>query len=400
MAGMSEGGFNPRLVAGIVAAGIAAFAAFMFLLAYADDFRTGRDGRGHPLSVSAVGFSGLVKLLRLNGSEPGLIRDEAERRTANLVVAAIEPQTDADAVERLLTARRDLPTLLVLPKWIVAPSPQRNDWVMGVGVLPGPLAAAPLAKVARVKLERVRVRGRSAATGRAFLNNWDVPLPNRLQAVSGDGLEPLLVGPGGRVVLAQLGHRPVYLLSEPDLLDNMGLQDPARARAALELLEALGSGDSRGTDFDLVINGFGGSRGFIRLAFEPPFLALTLALFVAALLAGLHGAFRFGPAARDARAIALGKAALVETSAGLFRLARREAATGPAYAELIREAAAHASGAGPALQGEALDLYLDRLSPPEAPFSALAERAGAARDRAGLLAAARALFSWKKDLIK
>jgi hypothetical protein len=118
------------------------------------------------------------------------------------------------------------------------------------------------------------------------------------------------------------------------------------------------------------------------------------------LLAGLHGAFRFGPASSEGRAVALGKAALVENSAGLFRLARREAAVGPAYADLIRESAAHASGVGPSLHGEALDLYLDRVSPPEATFSLLAGRAAAARNRFDLLAAARALFSWKKDLIK
>src|SRR6185436_15439404 len=64
--------------------------------------------------------------------------------------------------------------------------------------------------------------------------------------------------------------------------------------------------------------------GLLRLVLEPPFLAMTLALLVAALLAGFHGAIRFGQPRREERTIALGKAALVENSAGLIRLARRE----------------------------------------------------------------------------
>ena len=113
-------------------------------------------------------------------------------------------------------------------------------------------------------------------------------------------------------------------LADPDLINNHGLRNAETARAALALIDALNSTGARQVDFDLTMNGLG-ARGaapnLLQLAFEPPFLAMTLALFVAALLAGLHGAFRFGPARREERAIAFGKAALVENSAGLIRLA-------------------------------------------------------------------------------
>jgi hypothetical protein len=392
--------FNPRLVAGIVAAGIAAFAAFLLLFAYADDFRSGHDGRGHPLSVSAIGFSGLVKLIGLQGGDARLIRNPIELDREDLVVVALEERTGAKAVAELLKARDERPTLLILPKWAVAPNPLRQEWVQAAGLNLPAMNAAALKEVAAVEVHQYRLRGRGAATGREALEGLEVPLGASLQTVSGEALEPVLVAAGGRMLIARVGERPLYILAEPDLMNNRGLKDPARARATLAILDRLSTSGARAVDFDLTVNGFGRKPGVLRLAFEPPFLALTLALFVAALLAGLHGAFRFGPAARDDRAVPLGKAALVENSAGLFRLARREAAVGPAYADLIREAAAHASGAGPSLTGEALDLYLDRLSPPEAPFSALAGRAAAARNRFDLLAAARDLFSWKKDLIK
>ena len=59
------------------------------------------------------------------------------------------------------------------------------------------------------------------------------------------------------------------------------------------------------------------------------------------------------------------------------------------------------SASAPAwLQGEALDAYLDRLDKSDGPaFSALAARLTHARDRQSLMAAARDLYHWKKDVI-
>ena len=63
----SSGPFSTRLMVALIAAGIVAFAIFMLLMAYAGDFRSGRDGRPHALSVSAVGFKGIVRLVDLAG---------------------------------------------------------------------------------------------------------------------------------------------------------------------------------------------------------------------------------------------------------------------------------------------------------------------------------------------
>jgi hypothetical protein len=80
-------------------------------------------------------------------------------------------------------------------------------------------------------------------------------------------------------------------------------------------------------------------------------------------------------------------------------MARREHRAGPAYADLVRDLAARDSAAPPRLEEAALDSYLDRISPASGPvFTALAARIRAAGDSAETLAAARALFLWKKDI--
>ena len=78
-----------------------------------------------------------------------------------------------------------------------------------------------------------------------------------------------------------------------------------------------------------------------------------------AALVGVQAWFRFGPARRAPRAVALGKTALVETGAGMMRLAKREPRMARRYVQLCRQRAAASLGAAH-LEGPALDEFLDR----------------------------------------
>ena len=391
--------FEPRVVAALLVAGLLAFAAFVVLLAYAGDIGRGRDSRAHALSSSAVGFRGLLDLIEQGGGTRVLVRGRGELEVEDLVVAMIEPSTTREALQELIDTRGARPTLIVLPKWSTVADPQRQSWVRSRGWLP-PFTYEDALQAVGLKVA-LRRAPQGEGEGQGPAEGLIVKLPNPVQAVSGAKLKPVVATAEGGIVLGQIGDKPLYVLADPDLLNNKGLKDPAQARAALALLEALNATDAGAVWFDLSVNGFGGSPNLLKLMFEPPFAALTAAILLAALLAGLHGANRFGAPRRDARAIALGKAALVENSAALFRIAKREHAAGGAYAEAVREAAARESGAHLALAEHELDAYLDRISPADGQkFSALAERAAGAGDRFALLAAARALFQWKRGLIK
>lgn len=395
------GGGNPfsaRMVFWLIAAGILAFGAFMLLLAYAPEFSRA-SGRPHAMSGSAIGFRGVHRLIDETGSGSWLIREEVDLDTADLVVFTLEEMMDPEAIRGLTNRRAGKATMLVLPKWETMPDPRKKGFVRSIGRISpfsGNAQLKPLGK-AEVRLAKGpsrKVKGLGELGGLEFI------LPASPQTVAGDDITPLIPGPGGGAILGLLGNTSLYVLADPDLINNMGMKDREAAQAAVDMLTILSPSEEGTVAFDLTANGLGRRPSALKLAFEPPFLALTLAIFVAALLAGLHGAFRFGPAAREERAIAFGKAALVENSAGLFRIAKREHRTGAAYAELIREEAAHAAAAHN-LHGEALDEALDRFSSPDRPsFTELASRLASASDRTHLVSAARALFQWKKDLIK
>ena len=393
--------FNPRLVVGLIAAGILAFAAMLLLVAYGGQpGSSGRDGRAHALSVSAVGFKGLVTLVGEFG-EARLIREPDDFETENLVVVALEERSRPEDLDNLLEQRRGRPTLIILPKWITMAEPARRGWVRTIGPGLGGVAERALGEGVSV---RVVTSGQlpAAAAGEDLLAGLSLPVPRLPQVIEGEAVTPIVPLAGGALI-GQLGVHPHYVVADPDLLNNHGLRRPERARAALDLIAGLGPPDASGVDFDLTVNGLGAvdSRSLLQLSLEPPFLAMTLALVVAALLAGLHGAWRFGPARREQRAIALGKAALVENSAGLIRQANREVELGAAYADVIRQDVARLAHAPQGVGEDQVDLYLNRLGKAGRPsFSELAARLHAARDRHGLIAAARALFQWKKDIIR
>jgi hypothetical protein len=396
--------FNPRLVYGLIAAGLIAFGALVLMLAYGPPLRDGEGqvDRAQMLSPSAVGYKGLTQLVG-QFREARIISDPGDLDDDGLFVMAVGETTLPDDVGWVRTRRQTRPTLIILPKWVTARHSRRRDWVS----LIGPGAGNSVAQALGFQLRAAaRPLPGEPARGSDILEGLTMPVPAFPQVIEGPDVTPLVSLPdGGGVLVARIGDQPLYVVADPDLLNNHRLGDPRVARAALDLIDGLNAPDATsvgfGTFSDQPEAAPGPQPSLIRLAVEPPFLAMTLALIVAALLAGLHGAVRFGQPRREERAIALGKAALVENSAGLIKLAGREAALGAAYADAVRHDTARAVGAPPALSGEALDAYLDRLSKGDGPkFTSLANDVVWARDRHELVAAARALFSWKKDIIR
>jgi hypothetical protein len=221
--------------------------------------------------------------------------------------------------------------------------------------------------------------------------------PAVVQTMSGKGLTPLITTPTGRIVLAKVGSANLYVLSDPDFINNHGMGDERQARSALALLDYLNSTGADGVLFDVTANGLGHSRSPLKLAFDAPFLAVTLTIFAAMLLAGWQALVRFGPVHRRARAIAFGKAALVDNSAALIRKAGREAQLGGRYVDVIRERAVALFRLPTTLDLDTQNARLEALNPKRS-FAAAADAAAGAQSRDELLGAARWLNQWLEEV--
>jgi hypothetical protein len=215
-----------------------------------------------------------------------------------------------------------------------------------------------------------------------------------------DDPDIILRDTSGRGILTKSHTEPVYILSDPDLLNTQGIKNLATAKAGVAILQSLRKGDGP-ILFDVTLNGFGGSRSVLKLAFQPPFLGATLCLAAAALLMALQALTRFGAPRQAGRAIALGKQALADNSAALIRLARREARMAPRYLDLTRAGVAKTLGATGRLNETELNTLLDRQAErvgAEHRLAALTSEAAAVKDRAGLMRLAEKLYQGKTEM--
>jgi len=386
--------FRTRTVAILLIVGILGFIGMLVMGAYAPDLRSGRNGGAHALSNAATGFSGIVRLTEETRRGGQIVRNERLWDTEDLVV--VTPEKAATSMTKVISERSYKPTLVVLPKWETVADKATTGWVRVAGFKPKIEPEGVLAPENDLTVRRVRSGARPLIAANILLRDIHFTAPRPLQTISGDHLKPLITDEHGNIVVGQLGDGPLYILADPDLLSNIGMKDARQAEAALKLLDFMNSTGAESVSFDVTLNGFGSSLSPLKLAFDPPFLAMTLAIAAAMLLAALQALGRFGSPRPRPRAIAFGKAALVDNAAMLLRKAGRVKTLGSRYADMIRDRAAVAFGAPARLRDAALDAYLDRLDG-RVSFTDLSKVAAATEDRHSLLAAAQALHNWKKE---
>ena len=392
----ADGAFNARTMLLITAIGALAFIAMLVLGAYAPDLRSGRNGGSHALSNGATGFSGIVKLVQETGRNPLIVRSDPDLQSEDLTV--ISPEHGWTDLSEVLGRRGARATLLVLPKWDAAPDKQRPGWVRVSGLLPAADPARTLYPATPFTIAREKTHGeplRTLAAGAPA--ELQFLAPSVLQTVGSKDIEPLIVNARGAIVLGKLKRGQFYILADPDLLNNHGMGDERQARAALALLDFLNSTGATAIRFDVTTNGLGRSRSPLKLAFDAPFLAVTLTIFAAMLLAGWQALVRFGPVRRPERAIAFGKAALVDNSAALIRKAGREAHLGGRYVDVARDRAVALFRLPPSLDSQTLESRLEALNPRRS-FAATAQAAEQARNREELLGAAQSLNVWLEEV--
>jgi hypothetical protein len=391
----SEKAFSRGTALLIVAVGTLAFVAMLVLGAYAPDLRSARNGGTHALSNAAIGFSGLARLAEATGRSPVIVRSVDQLKSNRLAI--VTPDSGTVNISKIAEARSGLPTLWVLPKWQAEKDPRQTGWVRISGLLPDSDPASMFAPGWPFSVARVRTTGeplRVVAKGVPSTVAFHAPLA--LQTVGAEKLQPIIIDSAGQIVLGKATDAPLYVLADPDLLNNHGMAEIGQASSALALIDYLNTTGNKSIMFDVTSNGLGQSRSPLKLAFDPPFLAATLTMFAAMLLAGWQAAIRFGSPRLQERALAFGKAALVDNNAALIRKAGREARLGPRYVDVIRKRAVELFRLPASWGPEEVDSRLESLNPRWS-FTSAANAVANARTRDELLGAAQSLNRWLEE---
>jgi hypothetical protein len=420
--------FSPLAVLAVLAVGGAAFLLLLYAIGAGWDGSDDRNGGAHAASNGLTGFAGLARLLEARGHNVSLSRGGSRPDDAGLLVLTPPMSAEANRIGEIIEDRRYTgPTLLILPKWIAMPA----DRISGVDAPRGWVALAGAAAPAWIE-DIEGFDGAKAELGER--KRWagmggSGALPDSTQALGLDTPDvlPLVTDEAGDVLAGYLddgGYHPVLdeaagmpprdaadldldsgrwgvvVVAEPDLLNNYGMADRARAALAERIVLAAMEGEDLPVVFDLTAAGLGQSENLLTLAFRPPFLAATLCLLLAALVIAWRALRRFGAPVAETPALGMGKRQLARNGAGLVERAKRLHLLGPPYAALVAARIASALGireADPAAREAAIDRALAARGI-AGDFAERAEALRRARHRGELLHAAGALHSIERKV--
>ena len=386
--------FSGRVVAILMAIGVISLAGVLTLMAWSPDLAS-RDRAGPtPYSRSATGYSGLTDMLEARGLSTSISRLEqtVSARQGSLLILTLPLNGRTIEVDEIAA-----PALIVLPKWDIFINPTKRSWEIYTEPESIEMIDASLGLIEEdARLARIDDPREIDTPFGTFRPQFE----DKLQVIRSDTLVPVISVRGGDLV-ARLPGTQIYILSDPDLINNFGLARLENARAGIGLIEYLAD-DNRAVVFDATLHGFERSTNLMKILLDVPFIGATLIALATILLIGWAAAIRFGAPERETRAISFGKQALADNSAGLISMARREKRMAPGYLALSRRALSRELGLPRTLSAEEYMALLDRMGEQaglDRSFSSHNQNLShAANSRDDLRQKARALWRWRKEM--
>ena len=402
---------KPGIILALLLIGIVSFGALVTLSGFAGDMRGSKNGRAHAISKSAIGYNGIVQLLKGEDLQVDLKReadlDYGEKNRLRIFTLSHGFQgnefEDMD-VEGV--------SLIIPPKWSVEKLPGRRGWVR-----PNKFSKDPVLSKSRVNQVFKHLPGelKIGRTGWDDSRSYDVdaqlPIMPEAKDISirylqtfHQGKFDVLLRAKGAPVLVQLSDSQTYVLSDPDFLNNLGLSDRKHARLARDMLAAIAQNEGIGFDtviFDLSLHGFDRKQNLIKTLLTPPFLAATLCLLAAFIMIGWQAYTRFGDPIETEMDYALGQYTLADNGARFIRIARKETGMAPGYEALMRRIAASPFGLERQSVEDIEEFFTRRENRRNIGhgWEKLKQRLHRAQGKEEFLSAAQDLHNWKQELI-
>jgi hypothetical protein len=313
--------FSPRTLLAIIAIGTAAFVGMVYLEMFGTDDPDFEIGPS-TYSSSALGHKALMETLRRLDVPVVVSRFRTADKTGSGSLLVLAEPDDSDISEELVGGFGDLPHgLLVLPKWDGRRDSSKPRWVETMDMVSVEAVESVLER-AQVDALVKRIEGTFTLDvpklgGQIELTNPQIMIDTR-------GLTPVVSLKGGILIgETDLGSGRQWVLSDPDLISNHGIDQGDNAVVAVSIIEALRPGGGA-VIFDETIHGLELRPNLLRTAFELPFSIVTLSAAVAIALAIWAGLMRFGRPDPSQRALQPGKVTLIRTTADLLRQGSRK----------------------------------------------------------------------------
>ncbi len=424
-------------VLAILIVGFSVFGAILYFIGVGDTSDQGaNNGRAHAASKGLNGYSALVELVEADGWNVDLSRQQTELQTPDILVLTPPGNMNPQELTEILEDREWAgPTLVILPKWSAMPArfserledpdSVQSGWVLlgdagnprwadedsgplalGVERAGVPVETLPLGEAAPKNAQPLPQEPGAAFTTRGPISGIAGVLPSRQRSIAAPDQAhvPLVVDEEGNLLALALGEmvadenaeewevtEPLIFVVEPDLMNNWGLSDPARAQTALSIINLVGGDYADRFVFDLTTNGLGGTLNLLTFAFRPPFFAATICLCLAMIILAWRAFFRFGTPAAKPRETAFGKEQLVINGADLIVRGNRLGLLLKPYAALSARRTAHKLGIK-STEVEAIDNALAARKSELPSFGQSVEQLTKAQKPDTILSAARSLY--------
>jgi hypothetical protein len=394
-------GFSRRTLFWLVLVGAASFLALIVISALAGNSSGDRAG-ANPYSESAIGYRGLVSFLE-NLEMPVLVsrdRGIADALDRHALQVLLEPASTVDLAKTVAALAGGGEVLLVLPKWNGQSNLRKPAWVSSVQMLDKRLVTSIVLPAVR-DAEIVRPPALHAVSGPYRI----APAVARPQLVKSARLNRI-VGTDQGILLGwvEAYGTTVYVLSDPDILNNQGLGKGRNAQLAAAMLEHIRGGGT--VVIDATVNGFTRSPSQWRSLFELPLLPVTLLGLCACGLLFWTAGTRFGAPVPLPPRLAPGKRGLIDNTAQLLDFGDHFGVLLERYrASAIRQVAT-ALHAPAGLDPQDLGRWLDRVAGARTiditHAELVSDRASAGKtvDGRDMLPSARRIHRWKTEMLR
>jgi hypothetical protein len=310
----TPGLFPRKRMAWLIGLGIFGFLAALLIAILRDDSGVPAPA-ATPQSESAIGHKAFMTFLEKADVPTGFSFGELLSFVGvDQLTMLIEPDPQAIAYQDLPRRMNAKTVLLVLPKWVDVADKQKPRWIARAGLM----ERAAVTEIARAIVPDAQLLRLSAPVSYARNDYRNAPTLLRPQLLASRRMQAIIASPNG-ILLGSIkrGRSTIYILSDPDLLNNHGLDNGNNGALILGIVNRLRGEGSVSIDFGIYRNI--SAKSMWRRMVEPPLLGISALLLASLALLMWHASVRYGQPLSVPLPLDRGKLALIANSAALFQ---------------------------------------------------------------------------------